>query len=334
MAGQGAFIFGCAGPRLTSAEARFFAKVDPWGFILFARNVETPDQLRALTAALRDAVGRDAPIFIDQEGGRVARLRPPHWRDWPPPLDHVAGLSDDDAEQVLWLRYRVICDELLSLGIDGNCAPLADVAVPETHPFLRNRCYGTDPVSVAGRARAVADAHRAGGVLPVLKHIPGHGRGTVDSHLGLPVVTEDRAALDQDFAPFRAVADLPLAMTAHVTYTALDDLPATQSPEVIRLIREDLGFAGLLMTDDISMEALGGDLVTRSEVSLAAGCDLVLHCNGRLDEMTQIAGLGPMTPAAQGRADRALTARMAPDPFDATAALGALAALMGERSDA
>lgn len=332
--GQGAYIFGCEGLRLSDDEARFFAKADPWGFILFARNVDSPSQLRALTGALRDAVGRDAPIFIDQEGGRVARLHPPHWRDWPPPMDHVAGLSDEAAETLLWLRYRIICAELRSVGIDGNCAPLADVATPRTHPFLMNRCYGSTAAQVSARSRAVAEAHRAGGVLPVLKHIPGHGRGTVDSHLGLPVVTADRAALGQDFAPFQALAALPLAMTAHVTYTALDEVPATQSAVTVALIREHIGFDGLLMTDDISMEALGGGIDERVELSLKAGCDLVLHCNGKRPEMEAIAAFGAMGPAAQRRADRALAARARPEPFDRDAADHALAKLEQERFDA
>lgn len=202
MAGQGAYIFGCAGPRLVPGEAAFFAQAQPWAFILFARNVENPDQLRALTSELREAVGRDAPVFIDQEGGRVARMRPPHWRSWLPPMDQVTA-TGDNAARALYLRYRLISEELRAVGIDGNCAPLADVATPDTHPFLFNRCYGTSAEEVTRNSRAVADALLDGGVLPVMKHMPGHGRGTVDSHLGLPVVTAGREALERDFAPFR-----------------------------------------------------------------------------------------------------------------------------------
>jgi beta-N-acetylhexosaminidase len=333
MGGQGAYIFGCEGPDLTRDEAAFFAEAQPWGFILFSRNVGAPDQLRRLCDQLRTAVGRDAPILIDQEGGRVARLRPPHWRDWPPPMDQ-ARAAGPDAARALYLRYRLIAEELRALGIDSNCAPLVDVARPDTHPFLWNRCYGETVQEVAERGRAVAEAHRDGGILPVLKHIPGHGRGTVDSHIGLPVVTADRAALEHDFAPFRALADLPMAMTAHVTYMALDDVPATHSAAVIGLIRREIGFDGLLMSDDISMEALGGRVGERAALALRAGCDLILHCNGERAEMEEIAALGQMRPEAQARADRAIAARTSPQPFDAGAALEELDRMSAEASDA
>lgn len=273
--------------------------------------------MRALAAALREAVGRDAPILIDQEGGRVQRLHPPHWRAWKPPLDHIEA-AGDQAERAMFLRYRIIAAELGEVGIDVNCVPVADVADEGTHPFLRNRCYGIDPGTVATLGRAVATGLMAGGVLPVLKHMPGHGRGSVDSHHDLPVTDaapEDLAA--RDFAAFRALADLPLGMTAHYVYSAYDDRPATISPRLIRLIREEIGFDGLLMTDDLSMQALGGTIRVRAEASIAAGCDVVLHCNGDREEMAAVAGAaGRLSPEAAARAERALALRGTPEPVD------------------
>lgn len=308
--GRSAAIFGCAGPVLLPEERAFFRDADPFGFILFARNVEDPAQLRRLTADLRDAVGRDAPVLIDQEGGRVQRLRAPQWRDWPPPLD-TAEAAGPLAAQVLALRAAIIAAELRAVGIDANCAPVADIARPETHPFLMNRCYGRDPARVAEIARAVADAYLQGGVLPVMKHLPGHGRSVADTHLNLPTVTASAAELSaSDFAPFRALADLPMAMTAHIVFSAFDTRPATQSPAMIQVIRDDIGFAGLLMTDDLNMEALAGSLVQRTAASMAAGCDIALHCKGDLAQMVEVAGAcGDLTAAAQTRARAALAAR-------------------------
>lgn len=312
-AATGATIFGCAGPVLLADERAFFRASDPFGFILFARNVESPDQLRRLTADLRDAVGRDAPILIDQEGGRVQRLRAPHWQEWTPPLDAIeAAGSLTRAVRLMHLRARVIAAELAAVGIDANCAPVADVAFPETHPFLRNRCYGTDPATVITIARAVADGLLAGGVLPVMKHLPGHGRSHLDTHLALPTVfvgLDDLRAVD--FAPFRALNDLPMAMTAHLVFAALDrDLPATQSPTMIGIIRDEIGFQGLLMTDDLNMEALSGTLADRTARSMAAGVDIALHCKGDLTEMQAVAtAAGQMTAAAQTRGRAALAAR-------------------------
>ncbi len=317
--GFGAAIFGCARAELLASERAFFRDADPFGFILFARNVESPDQLRRLTSALREAVGRDAPILIDQEGGRVQRLRSPHWQDWEPPLDTAlrAG-SVAAAARVLGLRAQAIAAELAAVGIDANCAPVADVAFADTHPFLRNRCYATDPASVTVIARAVADGLLAGGVLPVVKHMPGHGRSHLDTHLALPTVT---AGLDDlravDFAPFRALADLPMAMTAHLVFAALDpDLPATQSPTMIRLIREEIGFQGLLMTDDLNMEALAGSLAVRTARSISAGVDVALHCKGDLAQMQEVAAAaGQMSALAmdRGRAALALRRKVAAD---------------------
>lgn len=318
-----AVIFGCAGLRLTRAEQRFFAHAQPWGAILFARNIDTPAQLAALCAEWRAAVGRDLPILIDQEGGRVQRMRAPHWREWCPALDQGAQASDP--VRAMYLRGRLIAAELRAVGIDVNCAPLADIACDQTHPILRNRCYGSDAASVAARARAMADGLRAGGVLPVLKHVPGQGRADLDSHVDLPVVNAAAETLAQhDFAPFRALADLPLAMSAHVVYAQIDaEAPATLSARMITLIRRDLGFDGLLMSDDISMQALRGPVAGRARAALAAGCDLVLHCNGDADEMAALADACPaLPPEAQARSARALVQRVPPDGADLDALRG------------
>ncbi len=319
MTGRLAAIFGCAGPELSPQEAAFFRECDPFGFILFARNVETPVQLRRLTAALRDTVGRDAPILIDQEGGRVQRLGPPHWRDWAPPLDTVGAARDP--VRAMWIRARLIAHELRGIGVDANCAPCADIAGGATHAFLKNRCYGSDAATVTAISAAVADGLLAGGVLPVIKHLPGHGRATADSHHDLPTVTASRQELEAcDFAPFRALNHLPMAMTAHVVYTAYDDLPATQSPRMIGVIRDRIGFGGLLMTDDLNMQALHGTLARRTAASIAAGCDIALHCKGDLAEMQAVAAAcGAQSPATTVRAKAALAARHAPDPVDIAA---------------
>lgn len=254
----GATVLDPVGPVLSAAEKAFFRDADPFAFILFARHVVDGDQLRRLCGDLREAVGRDALITIDQEGGRVQRLVPPMATQFLPPLEEVA-LAGDRAAEAMKLRYQIIAHELRSNGIDSNCAPLVDVAVPETHPFLQNRCYGMQPDQVAAIGRAVADGLLAGGVVPVVKHLPGHGRAVSDSHKELPRVSVPRAALDQDFAPFKALSDLPMGMTAHLLYDALDDRPATLSPVIMQQIRQEIGFDGLIMTDDISMQALSGD---------------------------------------------------------------------------
>jgi beta-N-acetylhexosaminidase len=328
----GACILAPAGPALAPDERAFFGDADPWGFILFARNVESPEQLRRLTDALCDTVARDAAILIDQEGGRVARLGPPHWRSWMPPLDQVRAAGPDRAARSMWLRYRLIAAELRAVGIDTNCAPVADIAEGTTHPFLKNRCYGTDLASVVACARAVAEGLMAGGVLPVLKHIPGHGRAAVDSHRDVPVVGTGADALGaSDFAAFRALADLPVAMTAHVVYDAIDGRSvATCSPAAINLIREHIGFDGLLMTDDISMRALTGSLELRCRDAIAAGCDLVLHCNGDAAEMEVVAeASGTLSDEAARRAGAALARRTAPQPVDIPALEAELAELLG-----
>ncbi|TPE51481.1 beta-N-acetylhexosaminidase [Amaricoccus solimangrovi] len=307
-----AVILGCAGPELSEDERRFFAAADPWGFILFARNIETPEQTRALTRALRDSVGRDAPVLVDQEGGRVARLRGPVWREWAPALEECAGLPVAARARAMHLRYRLIAGELAEIGIDVNCAPVLDLARAETHGILLNRCYSGDPAEVAAMGRAVAEGLLAGGVLPILKHMPGQGRAPLDSHRELPVVEAEAAALEAaDFAPFRALADMPMAMSAHVVYRALDpERPATQSPRVIGMIRESIGFDGLLMTDDLSMQALKGDFGERAARALDAGCDMVLHCNGVAGEMAAVVAAVPrLAGRARARAEAALARR-------------------------
>lgn len=326
----GATILDGDGLRLTEDEKAFFRDVNPFGFILFARNIDTPDQVRALCNDYREAVGRECPITIDQEGGRVQRLRSPTWREWLAPLDFVK-VAGENAEQAMYLRHRVIAHELRDIGVDSNCAPMVDVADSQTHDFLRNRCYGTDPTVVAALGRAAADGLLDGGVLPVVKHMPGHGRATADSHFDLPSVDAPRSGLDtQDFAPFKALNDLPMGMTAHLVYDAIDDAPATLSKPAMDVIRKDIGFDGLIMTDDISMKALSGDLSTLSRTSLAAGCDVILHCNGTLSERREVAqAAGEMTDIAQKRAERALQMRKTPDKIDISTYDAELKALLG-----
>ena len=327
--GRGAVVFGCAGQRLTLWEAEFFRDCDPFGFILFARNVDTPAQLAALCANLRASVGRDAPILIDQEGGRVQRLRAPYWREFDPPLD-AALVAGVDGPRLLALRAQLICSELAALGIDANCAPVADIAGPATHPFLRNRCYGTDAAAVTRAARAVADAHLDMGVLPVMKHLPGHGRASADTHHDLPRVTASLADLTAtDFAPFAALCDVPMAMTAHIIFDALDgENPATQSPTVIAHIRNAIGFDGLLLTDDLNMQALTGDLAQRTARALAAGCDIALHCKGAADEMVMVASAaGSMGEETRARARAALARRGGGKPVDIPAIEAAISVL-------
>ena len=325
----GATILDADGLRLSAEEKRFFREADPFGFILFARNIASPDQVRALCDEMRDCVGRHAPITVDQEGGRVQRLRGPTWKEWLPPLDFVSA-AGARAEQAMYLRYRLIAAELYALGIDSNCAPMVDVAGPKTHDFLRNRCYGDDPKRVAALGRAAANGMLDGGVLPVVKHMPGHGRATMDSHFDLPVVSASSDDLKaHDFAPFRALNDLPMGMTAHLVYDALDTRPATLSSHVMEIIRSEIGFDNLIMTDDISMKALSGSLTDISRSALDAGCDVILHCNGSLDARREVADAsGRMTDVAQTRAGRALSARKVPDDIDIPAVQAQLEALL------
>ncbi|WP_412562586.1 glycoside hydrolase family 3 N-terminal domain-containing protein [Thalassobius sp. MITS945101] len=309
MAHVGATILDPVGPVLSAEEKAFFRDADPFAFILFARHIEDGDQIRRLCGELREAVGRDALITIDQEGGRVQRLAPPLATQFLPPLEEVA-LAGAHAAKAMRLRSQIIALELRQYGIDSNCAPLADVAAPETHPFLQNRCYGMAPGTVAEIGRAVSEGLLAGGAVPVLKHLPGHGRAVSDSHKELPRVSVERADLEQDFAPFKALNDLPMGMTAHLLYDALDDRPATLSPVVMQMIREEIGFDGLIMTDDISMQALAGNRADIAADAIAAGCDAVLYCNAPLvDKMRVAEAAGRMSEAAQVRADRAMLVR-------------------------
>jgi beta-N-acetylhexosaminidase len=333
-----AVILGCAGPALGADEAAFFAAARPFGFILFARNCESPDQVRALVGDLRSSVDRaDAPVLIDQEGGRVTRLGAPHWRR-PPPAARFADLAQQDlatAIEATRLNARLIAADLAALGIDVDCAPVLDLPRPDTHAVIGDRILGHDPETAATLGRAFCDGLLAGGVLPVIKHIPGHGRATVDSHDRLPVVDAPRPELEeQDFAPFRALADMPWAMTAHVVYSAIDaKAPATTSPQVIAdVIRQAIGFGGLLLSDDLSMQALAGDLGERTRAALAAGCDIALHCNGDPDEMERVVAAAPVLSAAaidRIAAGRDLVSRYEASGFDGGAAADRLDELLG-----
>lgn len=300
-----ALILGSSGLSLTADEQAFFRDERPWGFIVFARNIAEPQQLRDLADAMRDCVGRpDAPIFIDQEGGRVQRLRPPMAADYPSgsALGALYQHDRDAGLRAAWLMSRLHAFDLLSYGINADCLPVLDVPVEGAHDVIGNRAYGKNPDIVAAMGRAAMQGLQDGGVLPVIKHIPGHGRAFADSHYQLPVVETSLAELRaHDFPPFAALADAPMAMTAHVVYTAIDaDNPATTSRHAIEtIIRGELGFDGLLMSDDVSMKALSGDFASRTDAILAAGCDVVLHCNGVMDEMRAVAG---QTSALSGKA--------------------------------
>ncbi|MEI8393472.1 MAG: beta-N-acetylhexosaminidase [Rhodospirillaceae bacterium] len=317
-----AVVLGCAGPVLDPVEVDFFRAADPLGFILFRRNIASPDQLRALIAALRSAVGRDdAPILIDQEGGRVARLRPPHWPDHPAArsIGELAVHSPAEGREAAWLNGRLLAATLYDLGITVDCAPVCDVPVPHAHDVIGDRAFAENPILVAELARAFCDGLLAGGVLPVIKHIPGHGRARADSHLELPVVDAPRhELLATDFLPFRQLADMPLGMLAHVVYREIDPArPATTSPDVISgVVRKLLGFDGLLLSDDLSMGALEGTPAVRARDVLAAGCDIVLHCNGRLDEMAEVVAVTPrLEGVVAARWQRARAALHPPEPL-------------------
>src|SRR5450631_3928422 len=330
-----AFITGVSGPELTAAEREFIAAERPWGFILFKRNIETPAQVSTLIKELRKSIGDpEAPVLIDQEGGRVQRFGPPHWPVYPPgavfgtlyDIDPALGLS------AARLSARLMAADLIEVGVTVDCLPLADVPVPGADAVIGNRAYGTEPGKVAAIARAVTEGLEQGGVLPVLKHIPGHGRATADTHFRLPEVDTPRSELERvDFAAFQPLADLPMAMTAHVVFSAIDPAhPATTSATIIeQVIRGVIGFQGLLMSDDVSMNALAGSIAERTRAIIAAGCDMVLHCNGKLDEMREVARETPeLSGEALERAGRALASRRAPQAFDRLAARAELDALI------
>jgi beta-N-acetylhexosaminidase len=330
-----AVIYGCAGPRLGADETRFFAAADPYGFILFQRNCQTPDQVRALVDALRASVGRaDAPVLIDQEGGRVARLKPPHWRKAPPAavFGALAATSIEDARRAVRLNAQLLAAELAELGIDVDCAPVLDVPVEGSHDIIGDRAFGRDPALVADLGGAAIEGFLDGGVMPVVKHVPGHGRATADSHLDLPVVDTDRATLEAtDFLPFRRLNDAPWAMTAHVLYRALDPKAAASvSHHVVgQVIRGHIGFDGVLLSDDLSMKALSGGFGDRARAVLAAGCDLVLHCNGDGKEMAAIAeATDALSDDAVRRLARAEARRRRPRDWDRARMLDELASLL------
>lgn len=328
-----AAIFGLRGTELSADERGFFRDADPVGFILFARNCAEPRQVHRLVSDLRDVVGReDAPVLIDQEGGRVARLRPPHWNAYPAAAT-IAALGGARALEATRLGARLIADDLAVLGITVDCMPVLDLPIDGADAVIGDRAYGAVPETVAALGGAVCEGLLAGGVLPVVKHVPGHGRALVDSHSALPVVTAPRAELEAtDFAPFRALAAMPWAMTAHVLYRAIDEaMPATLSPQVIHgAVRGFIGFDGLLLSDDVSMGALPGRIGARATRALAAGCDVVLHCNGTMEEMTAVAaGTAPLSAAARRRLDAGEARRRASlAPFDRRAGRLRFAALL------
>jgi beta-N-acetylhexosaminidase len=333
-----AFITGLSGETLTRNERDFIRDSNPWGLILFKRNIKDHQQVITLVSEFRDTLGRtEAPVLVDQEGGRVQRLGPPLWPKYPPGAVYGRLYDRDPAagRAAARLGARLIAADLLALGITVDCLPLADVPVSQADPVIGDRAYGNTPAKVSDLAACIASGLNDGGVLPVLKHIPGHGRATADSHLKLPVVETDRATLEKtDFAAFRPLASLPLGMTAHVVFTAIDRVsPATTSVKMIRdVIRTFIGFDGLLMSDDISMNALSGSIGERSRAAIAAGCDVVLHCNGKLAEMQEVAAAAP---ALQGEAERraaaALKARDKPKPLDEAAARRKFAEMLSER---
>ena len=329
-----AFVSGCAGLALTSEERAFLRLQDPWGLILFKRNVSDRDQVRALTRSFRECVGRaEAPVLIDQEGGRVQRMGPPHWRAYPAAAAIEAGLTPPRAEAAARLIARLIAADLMEVGITVDCAPVLDVAGEGMHTAIGNRAFSSRPERVAAMGRAVAEGLLAGGVAPVIKHMPGHGRARVDSHHELPVVDAARSDLAQDFAPFAALKDLPMAMSAHLLYTAIDpQRPATMSPIVVRqIMRGEIGFDGLIMSDDLSMKALKGPFDERAAAVIEAGLDIVLHCKGDLDEARGVASATPaLSGASLRRADAALAAIAPPKPFDAELADRELAAIKAE----
>ncbi len=316
MARPRAAIFGCAGREPTPDERAFFRDADPLGFILFARNVDTPGQVRRLTEDLRSCVARaEAPVLIDQEGGRVARLKPPHWRKAPPArvLGELYRRDAGKGLEATQLNSRLLAMDVASVGCDVDCLPVLDVAFADTHSVIGDRAYGDTPEMVAALGRAAAEGLLAEGVMPVTKHVPGHGRATVDSHHDLPHVSASRESLERnDFLPFKLLADLPWAMTAHVLYEAVDPKAAlTVSAQGVKdVIRRHIGFDGLLLSDDLNMQALGGTLGERAERALAAGCDVALHCSGEMAEMKEVAGrTGPLTTDGLRRFEASLAYR-------------------------
>lgn len=329
-------IYGCSGQELGAEERAFFHDTMPWGFILFARNIDDREQVRALVDALRETVGdAGAPVLIDQEGGRVTRLKPPNWRERPPAarFGEVYANSQEVATEAAYLNARLIAADLGELGINVDCLPVLDVPVEGADNIIGDRAFSSDPAAIIALGRAVIEGLMEGGVLPVMKHIPGHGRALADSHLALPRVATTAEELSAtDFVTFRSLNQCPLAMTAHVVYEGIDpQRPATTSPKVIRdVIRGEIGFDGLLMSDDVSMGALEGPISARAKAALFAGCDVVLHCNAKMDEMKEVAsGAKPLEGPSLKRAEHALSLLSATDPFDPAGAEARLTELLG-----
>jgi beta-N-acetylhexosaminidase len=329
-------IYGCAGTLLSAPERDFFRQTQPWGFILFARNISDPAQVKALVEQLRETVSDDqAPVLIDQEGGRVARLKPPHWplRPAAARFGQLHGQNPEAAREATYLNARLIAHDLAGLGINVDCLPVLDVPVPGAHDIIGDRAFAADPATIIELGKAQIEGLIDGGVLPVMKHIPGHGRAGADSHLALPRVSATAEELSaSDFVTFRSLDQCPIAMTAHVVYESIDpQRPATTSPKVIRdVIRGEIGFDGLLMSDDLSMKALDGPLSVRARAAQFAGCDLVLHCNGDMDEMREVAAeVKELSGLPQKRSEQALSHLSVPSPFDPAAAEARLAALLG-----
>jgi beta-N-acetylhexosaminidase len=329
-----AFICGLKGVALDEEERAFLRDAAPWGLILFRRNIDAPEQVARLTAEIRDVLGRHAPVLVDQEGGRVQRLGPPHWRAYPAAARFELAAADEaQAERLAWLGARLIAHDLRQVGIDVDCLPVLDTPAEGSHNIIGDRAYSRDPARVAAIGRSAAEGLMAGGVAPVMKHIPGHGRARADSHMELPAVEASREDLERvDFAPFKTNADLPMAMSAHVVYTRIDqEAPATLSKAVVgEIIRRHIGFNGLLMTDDLSMKALSGSFRERAERAIGAGCDIALHCNGDLSEARAVAeGAPPLAGAALKRAEKALECVQQIEPFDAAEATREFDAAMG-----
>lgn len=330
-------ILGCAGPVLGADEKSLYRDEQPWGFILFARNLSEPQQIRDLVAEMRDCVGRpDAPVLIDQEGGRVQRIRPPHVEAYPPAarLGEIYAADRGAGLRAAWLMSRLHAFDLTRLGITVDCLPVLDVLIEGATQAIGNRSYGSDPAMVTALGTAAAEGLKAGGMLPVMKHMPGHGRAMADSHHDLPVVSASRADLEaQDFAPFRALRHELMGMSAHILFTEIDaGRPATTSPVVIEeIIRGHIGFDGLLLSDDSSMNALKGTIGERAADILAGGCDIVLHCNGLMEEMKAVVERVPeLAGRSLERAKAVEAAFPAADDTNEEAARAEFRALLGE----
>lgn len=328
-------IFGCRGTQLLAEEQHFYSDIQPWGFILFSRNIENPQQVRRLVDSLRQCVADGtAPVLIDQEGGRVSRLKPPQWRARPAAARFGAlkSVAAATAREAAYLNARLMAHELCELGINVDCTPVLDVPVEGAHDVIGDRAFGPDPLTIIELGRGVIEGMLEGGVLPVMKHIPGHGRAVADSHKDLPRVSAPVEELSAtDFVTFRSLNHCPMAMTAHVVFEAIDvQRPATTSPKVIRdVIRGEIGFAGVLLSDDLSMQALSGSLSVRAKAAQFAGCDIVLHCNGDMGEMQEVASEAkPLEDLPLKRALAALSLLAPPQDFDVKAGEARLSELL------